>query len=137
MNADGVGGGRGILSHRGVDVGEDGGDLGGELLVLFPLQERSGHLGEQANLCVCVRACVRACVCVWCVCVCACVCGVCVCVRVCVCGVCVCVCVRVCVCGVCVCVCVCVCMRVCACTHGEWGLHVHVCLSVCVYQATH
>ena len=56
------------------------------------------------------------CVCVWCVC------GVCVCVRACV-RACVCVCV-VCVCGVCVCVracvraCVCVCMCVCVCACG-------------------
>ena len=69
-----------------------------------------------------MRACVRACACVY-VCVCARVC-VCVCVRVCACVcVCVCMCVRACVC-VCVCVfvCVCVCVRVCVC----------VCVCVCV-----
>ena len=49
------------------------------------------------QVCVCVRACVCACVCV--------------CVRACVC-VCVCVCVRACE---CVHACVCVCVRVCAC----------------------
>ena len=82
-------------------------------------------------MCVCVYACVHACVCVFtlcvhcvyivCVCVCVCV-RVCICVRVCVC-LCVYMCVRVCVC-MCVCVCLCVCVCVC--------VHVRVCVCVCV-----
>ena len=65
-------------------------------------------------MCMCVRACVRACVCV--------------CMRV---RACVCVCVRMCVrVRACVCACVCVCVRVCACVcdtehrdgDGHWSL---------------
>jgi hypothetical protein len=68
-------------------------------------------------VCVCARACVRACVCV----------RVRVCVRVCVC---VCVRVRVCV-RVCVCVCVRVCVRVCVCARAIPALYlVEVALAV-------
>ncbi len=90
-------------------------------------KERESGL-KKFTACVCVRACVRACVFVWCVCVC----GVCVCVRVCCVSVCVwrvCVCVFVCVC-VCVCACVCVCVSVCVCVRVR--ACVRACMRVCV-----